>query len=804
MARALRRQPGFAAVAVLTLALGTGANTAILSVADTLLLRPPSVAHLDRLVTFSERNRDKIPFDVNPSPGNFLDWRIESRSFDVVAAWRNWYFTLAEPRAGGGPPEAVRGVRVSPDFFRMIGVDPALGGGFHADDEQPGRDRVVLLSDGLWRRRFGADPASVGRSLLIDGVPYRIVGVLPRGFHFFQPDLDVWMPLPVDAQFHDRQNHSVMVFARLAHQVTIAQAQSEMDAITGRMAAAYPDTNGGWHVTIASVYPTVEVRALGPALVILLGAAGLVLLIACANVANLLLARGLARRGEIAMRAMLGATRARLIRQLMTESLILGAAGGLAGVVIAYAFATALLPLLPHAGTNQSVSSFRAVSAALDLRLVGLSLAIAAATSVVFGIMPALQNSRVSTVRESRSSARSPAGRILISAELGLAIVLPIGAALLIESFWRLQRVDPGFRPDHLLTMQVWLPKAKYTRPEQIGGFYDEAIRRAAALPGVLGASAISYRPYLSMGTGGPIDIEGRAPTRPNETTVVEIPSGDARLRAGDWPADRRRPRFLRQRSARRRWRRDRQRDDGSPILAGRAGARPSHPSGVPPFVGAVGNGRGAALADGGRRRTRHPRSGAGRARSVAAVCVVDAVPVLLHVSNRAHGSAAARGCRGVRQQIRAIDADQPVSDVRTMEAAIADWVPRFNVELLGAFAVVAVLLAAVGVYGVSAFAVTQRAQEIGVRVALGAQSRDVLALIMRHTLAPGLAGVAAGIVAALMMTRTLAALLYGVSPDEPFAYAGAATLLTAVMLVACYVPARKAARLDPAETLRT
>jgi putative ABC transport system permease protein len=804
MARALRRQPGFAAVAVLTLALGTGANTAILSVADTLLLRPPSVAHLDRLVTFSERNRDKIPFDVNPSPGNFLDWRIESRSFDVVAAWRNWYFTLAEPQAGGGPPEAVRGVRVSPDFFRMIGIDPALGGGFHADDEQPGRDRVVLLSDGLWRRRFGADPASVGRSLLVDGVPYRIVGVLPRGFHFFQPDLDVWMPLPVDAHFHDRQNHSVMVFARLAHGVTIAQAQSEMDAITGRMAAAYPDTNGGWHVTIASVYPTVEVRALRPALVMLLGAAGLVLLIACANVANLLLARGLARRGEIAMRAMLGASRARLIRQLMTESLVLGAAGGLAGVVIAYAFATALLPLLPHAGTNQSVSSFRAVSAALDLRLVGLSLAIAAATSVVFGIMPALQNSRVDALRESRSSAPSRAGRILISAELGLAIVLLIGAALLIESFWRLQRVDPGFRPDHLLTMQVWLPKAKYTRPEQIGGFYDEAIRRAAALPGVLGASAFSDRPYLSMGTGGPIDIEGRAPTRPNEPTVVEyrvVTPGFVRvigqpIVAGrDFSASDRRDgdgvAIVNETMARRYW------PDGRVI--GRRIRPAFHRSSVPwemdaeprwlTVVGVARDIRGLAPAE--RDQSQLYVSSTQFPSSYMFLIVRTAVPPL-------------EAAAAVRQQIRAIDADQPVSDIRTMEAAIADSVPRFNVELLGAFAVVAVLLAAVGVYGVSAFAVTQRAQEIGVRVALGAQSRDVLALIMRHTLAPGLAGVAAGIVAALMMTRTLAALLYGVSPDEPFAYAGAATLLTAVMLVACYVPARKAARLDPAETLRT
>jgi putative ABC transport system permease protein len=506
-----------------TLALGIGANTAIFSVIDTLLLRPPAIAHVDRLVWLHESNQEKIPFDVDPSPGNLLDWREESRAFDHLAAWRNWYFTLAEPRAGGPPPEAVRGVRVSPAFFSMLDVHPALGRIFDADEEQPGKHRAVLLSDGLWRRRFGADPAIVGRILLIDDAPFSVVGVLPPDFNFLQPDLDVWMPLAVDEAFHDRQSHSVMVFGRLAPGVAVAQGQAEMDAMASRLASAYPDTNGGWTVKVAAVYPTREVRALQPALLVLSGAAGLVLLIACANVANLLLARGIARQKEIEVRVALGATRARIVRQLLTESLLLSSVAGIAGVIAGYAGVTVLVPLLPHLGTNKSVGSFRSVSATLDLRMAAFSLAVAVLTGVIVGAMPAFRAARADVLRTSALSARrSRGGRILMATELGIAIVLLTGAGLLMESFWRPQHVDPGFRSDHLLTMQVWLPKTKYRTADEIRAFYDQAVRAVTTVPGVVGASAISYRPFLNMGNGATFEIEGRAPSRAGEHPAIE------------------------------------------------------------------------------------------------------------------------------------------------------------------------------------------------------------------------------------------------------------------------------------------
>jgi putative ABC transport system permease protein len=804
MARHFRRQPGFAAIAVLTLGLGIGANTAIFSVIDTLLLRPPSFEHAGRIVSFRESNPQKIPFEVNLSPGNFLDWREQHRAFDELAAWRNWYFTVAQPGAGANAPEAVRGVRVSPAFFSMIGVRPALGRAFRREEEVPGADRSVLLSDGIWKRRFGGDRGIVGQTILVDGVPCSVVGVLPPDFLFFQADLDIWMPLAVDAPFHDRQNHSVMVFGRLAPGVSLPEAQAEADAIARRLGQAYPDTNEGWIVKLRPLSPTDSVRAVRPALIVLLAAAGLVLLIACANVANLLLARAAARRKEMIVRAALGASRARLVRQMLTESIILALASGAAGTLVAHQGIGVLVPLLPHVGTNKTIDTFRSVAPILDGRMLAFSIGVAALAGIVFGSIPAFQTTRVESLRVWSSPALRPrTGRLLMVAELALSIALVTGAGLLVESFWRLQRVDPGFPADHLLTMQLWLPRAKYATAGEVRRFYDQVIQRVGALSGVRGASGVSFRPFLSMGMGAPFEIEGRPPARPDAPLVSEyrvVTPGYVRvlgqpLSSGrdftehDGP-DSEGVAIVNEAMARQFW------PNEDPV--GKRLRPAFHRSDVPWEVDAA------------------PRwlTVVGVVRDIKGYMPSDRSQSQLYVSSRQFpfsymflvvrtetpplGLAAA-----IQDQIRRIDPDQPVSDIRTMDDAISVSVPRFNVELLGLFALVAVFLAAVGVYGVTSYGVSARAQEIGVRMALGAQSRDVLAMVLREALAVGIVGAGVGLIASLAFTRAMSGLLYGIAPTDVPMYVAAASILLAVVLLACYVPARRAARVDPAVTLR-
>jgi predicted permease len=804
LVRYLRRQPGFAAIAVLTLGLGIGANTAIFSVIDALLLRRPSFEHLDRLVFFQERNPQQIPFDINPSPGNFLDWREQRRAFDYLAAWRNWYFTIAQPASAGSAPEAVRGVRVSPAFFSMVGVHPALGRTFRQEEEVPGANHTVLLSDGFWKRRFGGDRNIVGRTILVDGVSCSVVGVLPSDFQFFQPDLDIWMPLAVDSSFHDRMSHSVMVFGRLAQGVSLAQAQEETDALAHRLAEAHPDTNAGWIVTVRPLYPTASVRAVRPALMVLLAAAGLVLLIACANVANLLLARAAARQHEVMVRAALGASRARLVRQMLTESIVLALAGGAVGTLVAHQGVGALVPLLPHFGTNKSIDTFRSVQPTLDLRMLTFSVAVATLAGLVFGLIPAFQTTRGERLRLWRSATPRPrASRALIIAELALSIVLLTGAGLLMESFWRLQRIDPGFPSDNLLTMQVWLPRAKYPAASDIRHFYDQVIRRVGLLPGVRGAAAVSFRPFLSMGMGAPFEIAGRAASQPGAQFVSEyrvVTPGFIRVLGQPMLAGRdftehdderaEGVAIVNESMARQFW-------PGQDVIGQRI--RPAfHRSEVPweldaetrwlTVVGLVRDVKGYMPSD--RSQSQLYVSSRQFPFSYMFLTIRTDTPPLMLAS-------------AIQDQIRRVDPDQPASDIRTMDDAIAASVPRFNAELLAAFALVALLLAAVGVFGVTAYGVSARTQEIGVRMALGAESRDVLMMILREALTLGIVGVAIGLAAALVFARAMSSLLYGVAPVDMPVYIASATILLAVVFVACYLPARGAARLDPALTLR-
>jgi predicted permease len=800
--RSFMRTPGFTFVAVLTLALGVGANTAIFSVIDTLLLRRPPFEHLDRLVSIQERNRQKIPFDIDPSPARFLDWRTQARSFEYLAAWRNWYFTFGT--AGQSAPESIRGVRISPDFFSMLVVHPSLGRTFVPGEEQPGHDRVVLLSYGFWTGRLGADPAAIGRTVLIDGLPFAVVGVLPRDFQFLQPDLDIWMPLTVDAGFHDRESHSVMVFARLAPGVSLNQAQADMDAIENELGKAYPDTDAGWTARVERLYPPPEIRALQPALLVLLGASGLVLLIACANMANLLIARAIARRQEIAIRAALGASRARLVRQTLTESVMLAVVSGTVGAAIAYQGVRWLVPLLPRAGTNKGPSAFRAITPALDSRMLAFSLAVAILTGIAFGLLPAFQAARPASLRfRDASPERSRMRRALMVTELALSTVLLIGAGLMLESFWRLQHVDPGFRADHLLTMQVWLPRTRYPAATDIRGFYDEVIRRINGVPAVTGAAAISYRPFLSMGSGERVDIEGRPPTRLGEQPAVEFRVvtprfvgvlGQPLVEGRDFTeadgANADGVAIVNEAMARRYWP-DRHAMGRRLRLVFHPSTVPWEMNAVPRWLTIVGVARDIkGLAPNDRDQSQVYISSLQFPSGFMFLVVRTATPSLAALS-------------AIQSAIRSVDPDQPVSDVQTMDDAIAASVPRFNVELLGVFALIALYLSAVGVYGVTSYVVSWRTHEIGVRMALGAQASGVLRMIVRETLAVGTTSVGVGVLVALVVTRAMAGLLYGVATTDGLIYLSATFVLMLVALLAAYVPARRAACVDPLIALR-
>jgi putative ABC transport system permease protein len=800
--RAMRRDPAFAAIAVLCLGLGIGASTAMFSVIDNLLFRPPQFEHVDRLVCLFDTHPTKVPADaeVPPSPGNMLDWHDRARSFDYMVAWRNWYYSLSD--AGAGAAESLRGVRVSASFFSMLGVRAALGRTFVDSESQAGRDQVVMLSHSLWLRRYGADPAIVGRKILIDARPFTVIGVLPGDFQFYQPDLDVWMPLDLESIGRDRQNHSVMVFARLAPGATAAEAQSELDAITRDLAREHPDTNSEWGARIVPLYPSRDVRDVRAALIVLLVASATVLLIACVNVANLVLGRGIARHREIVIRAAIGASRARLVRQMLTESLVLAAAGAVIGGAVAVTGVRLLVPLLPHAGTNQTLATFGPIRPTLDLRVLTFAVVVTIFTGMLFGLLPALQTTRADFLRSTSSSAPSRAGRVLVVAELTLSIMLLVSASLLLESFWRLQRVDPGFRADHLLTMPVWLPRARY---EGAGTtrFYEDVIRRVERLPGVRSVGAVSYRPFLGMAMSTRFETEGvHAPSArdlptagydvvtPGYLGVLEQPLDRGRDLSETDTAESPGVAVVNEAMASRFW-------PGQDPLGKRI--RPAFSRTDVPWamdaqarwltiVGVAANIKEFRL-------TEQPRpiiyiSARQFPSSFMYLMIRTSVPPEVLVAS-------------ARREVMAVDPNQPISTLQTMEAAVANAVPRFDVELFVIFAAIALFLSAIGVYGVTSHGVTERTREIGIRMALGASARDMVAMVLRETLVVSVLGAVFGTLGAAAATRAMRNMLYGVSPGDAGALAGASLILIGAALVASYLPARRAARLQPTIALK-
>ena len=785
--RLLLKNKGFAAVAILALALGVGANTAIFSLVNGILLRPLPFPKAEQIVYFEGRNPTAGITDSNISYPDFVDWSQQSDLFAASAAFYTGNSNLA---ADGAEPERVPRAGVTPGFFSVLGVQPALGRAFVPEDDKPGTVTVAILSHGLWKRRFGSDPGIIGKQVQISARPMTVLGVMPQGFEFPE-QTQIWTTSGVKMSEEPRDNRSWQAIARLNPGIDVKTAQSRISALNAQHAKEFPDTNKGWDANLAILHERI-VREAKPALLALLGAVGFVLLIACANVANLLLARGAARTKEIAVRAAMGASRGRVVRQMLTESILLSAIGGSAGLVLSIWLTDVLLSIIPEGAP-------RLDQVGIDYRVLTFAFGISAVTGILFGLVPALQASKLdvsSSLKEGgrageghrRTSARS----LLLIGEVALSLMLLVGAGLLIKSFLRLQEIRPGFNSHNVLVTLVSLPGAKYNeqqRPE----FFRQLTERLAALPGVQAVGGAINLPLgaTNYGIGRAFIPEGR-PLTVDEATdasfstitgdyfrVLQIPLLAGRIfEVRDGP-DAPKVVIINESAAKRHF--------GSPAAA--IGKRLSiwrDEKFMREIIGVVGDTKTSAM---------DAQSGA----QIYVPHAQDREWNFMGVIVRTTGDPAAFATT-VRREVQALDKDQPVYNVRTMDEVVANSLGtrRVSMQLFAVFAGAALLLAALGIYGVMAYSVTQRTQEIGIRMALGAQKSDVLGLVIRQGMTLTIIGVVVGLVGAFALTRLIASLLFGVEATDPLTFAAIPLLLLFVALVACYLPARRAARLDP------
>jgi len=793
--RTLLKNPGFTAVAVIALALGIGANTAIFSVVNTVLLKPLPYGDPDRLV-YIWANPPRDAQQQNPvSPLDFQDWRSQSRSCVGMAARTARNFNLTS----GDSPERVLGEMVTEGYFAVLDVKPLLGRFFTPAEGEVGNDHVVVLGNRLWQRRFGGDSGVVGRTLLLNNIPYTVVGVGPDDH---RASIELWTPLTLATESQDRGWHTLTVLGRLKPGVDAAQADAELKTIAAGLGRQYAVTNKGWSATVVPMQEMI-VKDIRGALLILLGAVGFVLLIACANVANLLLARVAARQREIAIRTALGAGRARIMRQLLTESVVLGLAGGAIGTLLAL-WGTDLLSKLSMAGLP------RTTEIAVDGPVLLFALGASVLTGIVFGLLPALQASRPNLTQPLKEGARALAGGIggrrvrnlLVLSEVALALLLLIGAGLLIRSFATLQQIDTGFDPSDVLTVQMALSESKYQSPETQAGALDGILTRIKNLPGVQSAAITSALPLAQAGGSNLLfTVEGRpipAPTdapsawlrlcSPDYFTVMKIPVVKGRAFSESERIGQPLVAMVNETMARRMW-------PGEDPVGKRLTI--GVPVDMPPdsiewfsVVGVVGDVRHSAL-------TSEPGM-------ELYVSSRQNPPLSMSLVVRTAGDPLSLGS-SIRREVSAVDRDLPLFQMQTMESVVAGSLarPRFYMLLLGIFAGVALLLAAIGIYGVIAQTVSQRTHEIGIRMALGAQRRDVLLMVVRQGMALAGAGVAVGLICAFVLTRLMESLLYGVSATDPLTFIAVAAGLVCVALVACWIPARRATRVDPMTALR-
>jgi putative ABC transport system permease protein len=795
--RMLWKSPGFTLIALLTVALGIGANTALFSVVNAVLLRPLPVAQPGALVNLWGTNPQGGEPRESASFLNFADWRDQSHVFASVAAYTNTFATLT----GHDTPEAIDGLSVSPELFQTLALQPIVGRAFTAQDTQADNSPIVISQE-LWQRRFASRSDIVGQAITLDGQPRTVVGVLPAGFRFpfdAVSGKDFWTPLDPNDELNVKRGVGYLnVIARLKPGVTLQQAQAELDTIAHRLAEQYPEHNTGRGVQLVSTYEEV-VGGVRTALLVLLGAVGFVLLIACANVANLLLARATRRQREIAVRSALGATRWRVVRQLLTESLLLSLAGGVGGLLLALWGVDVLRSALP-----EDVPRVREI--ALDGRVLAFTLGVAVVTGLIFGLAPALAATRLDVNEALKESGRDAGGwrrnrvrSFLVVAEVALSLVLLVGAGLLLKSFVRLREINPGFKPEPVLTYSVALPTAQYGTPAEQTRFFQQLLTQTASAPGVNATGAIFPLPFSGDNARGNFEIEGQPANQGDAPSALSYIISPDYLRALDIPL--------------RKGRGFSERDTASAprvVLINETLARRY-------FAGTDPIGRHlvvSSIADLDKPATceivgvvgdvKHDGLDAEPEAEYYLPYQQSTLPFMTLVVRGMNDKPTALAANA-RAAVAQLDKDLPLTDVKPMSDWLAASVAprRFNMLLLGGFALLALCLATVGIYGVMAYAVAQRTHEIGIRIALGAQARDVLRLVVGQGMLLTLIGLGVGLAGAFALTRVLATLLFNVKPTDPLVFAGVTLLLALVALVACYIPARRATRVDPMIALR-
>lgn len=798
--RTLRRSPGFTVIALLTLALGIGANTAIFSFVNGVLLKPLPYRDPHDIVMVWEKPPGGYRNGI--SALNYLDWQNQNTVFEHMAAST---FGGSVTLTGPGEPVELQGRFVSPAFFDIFRVQAVLGRTFAPDEDQAGKSQVVVLSHRLWESRFGADPSVIGRKLTLNGGPCTVIGVLPANGPFDRMQAQLWMPLHFEPRDLTRDYHWLMSFARLKPGVTLEKARAGMDAIGAGIAAAYPESNKGWGVAVDRFEDLIVGRQLRRSLLVLLAAVGAILLIGCANLANLALARGAARQHEIAVRASLGAGTWRLVRQLLLENSLVAAAGGTLGLALGYAMIRGLIRLAPPF----SLPSEADVS--IDLRVLLFTLAVSMLTALLFGLAPAIHATRVdpaASMKEGGRSASSGAGRArlrsaLIVAEVALAFVLLAGAGLLVGSFFRMLQVDTGFSSTNVITARLPIARNRYTRAGELIRYLRALSERLDAAPGVRDVAFTNALPMEGWGDGMPFLIAGRPfVDRANRRACFfkRITSSyfhtlGIQLLRGRTFTDRDTPAsppvtVISEAMAKRYFKGEDpigQRILVQEILYGQPGLGPEIPWQV---VGIVRDEQTGSLAD-----TKSPGMYVTYDQSPT-----NYVSMVLRASMDPQTLTSA-----IAAAVHEVDKDQSIADLQTLEEIKSGSVStdRMQTMLLAVFAALALLLAAVGIYGVISFSVNQRFHEIGIRAALGASRASLLSLVIRHGMRLALLGLAIGVAGALVLTRLLGSLLFGVSPRDPATLAAVAAILCAVAFLACYIPARRAAGIDPLVALR-